>query len=184
MKHVRRHSTAAAAVLAAGLTCAAAAQQMASKSATMAATVPGILPSGFGDAVDRDVARARDATARYKDVNAAIAAGYPRTSDCIQYQPQGAMGYHHQNDTLRDATLEVDKPEVLVYEKMADGSFTLNGVEYLVPIDAWKRDTPPSIMGQNLKRADRLGIWYLHVWIWKASPTGLFADWNPDVKCS
>lgn len=181
MRHVRAHRAAAAAALAAGLTCAAAAQQMASTSA--AAAVPGILPSGFGASVDRDVTRVREATVRYKDVDAAIAAGYPRTSDCVQYQPHGAMGYHHQNQALVDTTLDVEKPEVLVYEKMADGHFRLNGIEYLVPIAAWKQDTPPSIMGQNLKRADRLGIWYLHVWIWEASPSGLFSDWNPNVKC-
>ena len=144
MKHARQ-TTAAAAALAAGLTCAAAAQQMAPKAAT--ATAPGILPSGFGESVDRDVTRVREATARYKDVDAAIAAGYPRTSDCIQNQPQGAMGFHHQNQKLADAKLEVERPEVLVYEKMADGTFRLNGVEYLVPIVAWKQDTPPSIMG-------------------------------------
>jgi polyphosphate kinase len=39
------------------------------------------------------------------------------------------------------------------------------------------------LMGQALKRADRLGIWYLHVWTWEPSPSGLFADWNPRVKC-
>ena len=38
-------------------------------------------------------------------------------------------------------------------------------------------------MGQDLKRADSLGIWYLHVWNWTANPSGLFADWNPDVQC-
>jgi hypothetical protein len=40
-----------------------------------------------------------------------------------------------------------------------------------------------AIMGQNLKRADSLGVWYLHVWIWEPNPSGLFADWNPLVKC-
>jgi hypothetical protein len=38
-------------------------------------------------------------------------------------------------------------------------------------------------MGQALKKADKLGIWYLHVWAWEASPSGLFSDWNPNVKC-
>jgi hypothetical protein len=93
------------------------------------------------------------------------------------------MGFHFQNNTLLDATLDVEKPEVLVYEKMADGTFKLNGVEYLVPIAAWKREEAPTIMGQKLKRADSLGIWYLHVWIWEPSPPGIFADWNPRVKC-
>ena len=93
------------------------------------------------------------------------------------------MGLHYGNDALRDATLDVEKPEVLVYEKMADGAIKLNGVEYVVPIAAWARDEPPTLMGHSLKKAPGLGIWYLHVWIWEPSPTGLFADWNPNVKC-
>jgi hypothetical protein len=146
-------------------------------------TAAGIIPTGFGDAVDRDVARARAATARFKTVDAAIAAGYPKQTDCVDNPPQGAMGFHYQNNNLLDTTLDVEKPEVLVYEKMPDGTFKLNGVEYLVPISAWKKDEAPAIMGQKLKRAERLGIWYLHVWIWEPSPSGVFADWNPRVKC-
>jgi hypothetical protein len=147
------------------------------------APVPGIIPSGFDASVDRDVARARAATARFKVVDEAVAAGYPRQTDCVQNPPHGAMGFHYQNNALLDTTLDVERPEVLVYERMPDGAFKLNGVEYLVPISAWKRDEAPMIMGQKLKRAEKLGIWYLHVWIWEASPTGIFADWNPRVKC-
>jgi hypothetical protein len=144
---------------------------------------PGILPSGFGDAIDREVVKVRDATAKFKTTEAAEAAGYKRVTDCVEYKPHGAMGYHFQNNALLDMTLDVEHPEVLVYEKMADGTFQLNGVEFLVPISAWTAAEPPRIMGQSLKKADKLGIWYLHVWTWKASPTGIFADWNPDVKC-
>ena len=145
--------------------------------------VPGMLPSGLGDAIDRDVAKVRDATARFKTTEAAEAAGYKRMTDCVEHQPAGAMGYHFQNNALLDTTLDVDHPEVLVYEKKPDGTFKLNGVEFLVPISAWKATEPPRIMGQALKKAPSLGIWYLHVWTWAASPSGLFADWNPNVKC-
>lgn len=145
--------------------------------------VPGILPSGFGDAVDRDVKAVRDATAEFHSVARAQAAGYTQETDCVEYPPEGGMGYHFTKRELRDATLEVAKPEVLVYEKRADGSFKLNGVEYIVPVDAWKSSEPPTIMGQKMKRFDRAGIWYLHVWIWEQSPSGIFADWNPRVKC-
>ena len=148
-----------------------------------AATVKGIIPSGFGEAVDRDIARARAATTAFKNVDAAVAAGYPRETDCVQYQPHGAMGYHFNNPALKDATLEVEKPEVLVYEKRPDGTFQLNGVEYFVPFTAWTKTEPPTIMGQNLKRAEGLGFWYLHVWSEKSNPSGIFADWNPNVKC-
>lgn len=143
----------------------------------------GILPSGFGDAVDHDVVKVRNATAKFKTTEAAEATGYKRVTDCVEYKPQGAMGYHFQNNALLDTTLDLEHPEVLVYEKMPNGAFRLNGVEFLVPISAWKAAEPPRIMGQALKKADRIGIWYLHVWTWKKSPSGLFADWNPDVKC-
>ena len=144
---------------------------------------PAILPTGMGEAIDRDVARLRAATERFKSSSVAIAEGYPQETDCVQMQPHGAMGYHFGNTALKDATLDVEKPEVLVYEKRPDGTFQLNGVEFYVPFTAWTKAEPPSIMGQNLKRADSLGFWYLHVWNWTPNPSGLFADWNPNVKC-
>jgi len=144
---------------------------------------PGILPSSYGEAVDRDIMTIRDATARLRTTEAAEAAGYKRVTDCIEHQPAGAMGYHFQNNALLDATLDLQHPEVLVYEKLSDGSFQLNGVEFLVPISAWKSSEPPRILGQALTRADSIGFWFLHVWTWKPSPSGLFAPWNPDVKC-
>jgi hypothetical protein len=181
-------------VLAAALTGAALAQMPASFDAAQGAPSPGggadiprkasdIVSSGFGDAVDRDVAKSRAATERFRSSEAAVAAGYARVTDCVEHQPDGAMGYHFQNNSLLDTKLEVERPEVLVYERKADGAFKLNGVEHLVPISAWTAPEPPRIMGQALKRADSLGIWYLHVWTWEPSPSGLFADWNPRVKC-
>ena len=166
-------------VVISALVCSAVAQTP----ATDRSQAPGVLPSGLGDAVDRDVAKIRDATARFKTTEAAEAAGYKRVTDCVQYQPAGAMGYHFENSALLDTTLDLDHPEVLVYEKKPDGAFKLNGVEFLVPIPAWTAAEAPRIMGQALKKADRLGIWYLHVWTWEQSPSGLFSDWNPNVKC-
>jgi hypothetical protein len=142
-----------------------------------------VVPTGLGEAIDRDVARLRAAIGRFKSSTVAIAEGYPQETDCVQMQPHGAMGYHFGNKALKDATLDVEKPEVLVYEKRPDGTFQLNGVEYFVPFTAWTKTEPPTIMGQNLKRADSLGFWYLHVWSESGNPSGLFADWNPNVKC-
>ena len=155
----------------------------AQNSAKQLGEAPGIIPSGFGGAVDRDIMTIRSATAKFKATEAAEAAGYKRVTDCVEYKPHGAMGYHYQNNALLDTTLDLEHPEVLVYEKMADGTFQLNGVEFLVPISAWKSPEPPRIMGQALTKADSIGFWFLHVWTWKPSPTGLFAPWNPDVKC-
>jgi hypothetical protein len=70
----------------------------------------------------------------------------------------GAIGYHFQNDALLDTTLDLEHPEVLVYEKMPDGTFQLNGVEFLVPISAWKSTEPPRIVAASPQesRFDRL----------------------------
>jgi hypothetical protein len=176
-----RLSTGVAGVLV--LICAFMCVAVAQTRDTDTSPAPGILPSEFGDVVDRDVARVRRVTARFTTTEAAEAAGYKRVTDCVEYQPAGAMGYHFQNNALLDTRLDLDHPEVLVYEKKPDGAFKLNGVEFLVPISAWTAAEPPRIMGQALKKADRLGIWYLHVWTWEPSPSGLFADWNPNVKC-
>jgi hypothetical protein len=144
----------------------------------------GVLPSGLGESIDRDVARVRAATATFTSTEAAGAAGYELDGGCVEHQPDGAMGYHFKNGALVDTKLDLDHPEVLVYEKKPDGTFKLNGVEFLVSIADWKSDDPPRIMGQPLKKANGLGIWYLHVWTWTRSSSGLFADWNPDVKCA
>jgi hypothetical protein len=143
--------------------------------AKVVGTAPGIVPSGFGDGVDRDIMTVRGATAKFKTTEAAETAGYKRVSDCVEHQPAGAMGYHFQNNALLDTTLDLEHPEVLVYEKMPDGTFQLNGVEFLVPISAWKSTEPPRIMGQALTKVDSIGFWFLHVWTWKPNPSGLFA---------
>lgn len=135
--------------------------------------------------VDTFVSRARQATTAYRDLDSAVAAGYAgHVAQCIENQPEGAMGYHHVNRALLDDRLEVDRPEMLVYARDTSGAYKLNGIEYIVPYTARPRDAePPTVMGQRLKRADGLRLWYLHVWIWEPNPNGLFADWNPSVRC-
>src|SRR5215204_3318741 len=147
------------------------------------ASLPGVLPTGLGESVDRDVARVRAATARFTRIDEAVAAGYAPTAVCVAHPQHGGMGFHYKNRALYDATLDPESPEILLYEKMPDGTFRLNGVEYIVPISAWTRNEPPATMGQRLTRSEELGVWYLHAWIWESSPLGLFADWNPRVKC-
>jgi hypothetical protein len=136
-------------------------------------------------AVMQALERARAATARFTSLDAAVAAGYQRNGGgCLANEPLGTMGFHHPNGALYDDRLDVERPEILVYERLPDGRYRLNGVEYIVPYSARPRDaTPPRIMGRSLKRADGLRIWYLHVWIWQENPSGVFADWNPTVHC-
>jgi len=135
--------------------------------------------------VASDVARLRAATARFKSLDSAVAAGYERTvTKCIAYPKVGGMGFHHENAALLDGKLEIERPEILVYRRSPNGSYDLSGVEYEVPYAFAPRDSaPPTIMGQPLKHFDAIKMWYLHVWPWFDNPTGMFADWNPRVHC-
>ena len=133
------------------------------------------LPSlaGFGPEVQQGVTRLRRATARFHDLDVAVTAGYARDVEhCVAHPPDGAMGFHHANRDYFDRRIEVERPEILTYERGADDRQVLTGAEYVVPYRFWPADsTPPTVLGQNLKRADRLQIWYLHVWAWKENPT-------------
>ncbi|HEX7978899.1 MAG TPA: hypothetical protein VF461_09875 [Gemmatimonadaceae bacterium] len=134
----------------------------------------------------RDSARLRAATAAFRSLEAAVAAGYPADAPgCLANAAMGGgMGYHHTNEKLLDDSIEVERPEILVYGRGKNGEYVLNGVEYMVPFSAHPRELPaPTVMGQKLKAFDRGKFWYRHVWIWLENPKGLFEDWNPKVTC-
>lgn len=131
-----------------------------------------------------DLAEARQATAKYHKVSHAESAGYASTLDslgCFENPGVGGMGLHYLNDEILDGTPEADAPEALVYEMRPNGKLKLVGLEYIVPIDAWTEDEPPSLFGQHFHEHPDLPLWVLHAWVWAPNPTGMFADWNPRV---
>ena len=136
-------------------------------------------------AVLADITRLRAATSSFRVVDSAVAAGYPRTvAQCLVHEHHGAMGYHHVNRGLMDAKVEIDRPEILLYERLADGTYRLNGVEFIVPYARWPRDSAaPELMGRKLMREDNLNFWFIHVWAWNRNPDGLFANFHPGVHC-
>lgn len=139
---------------------------------------------GYGTEVQEGLKLARASTAKFVELDSAVAAGYAHeVHDCLS-AAAGGMGFHHMNRSYMDTKLDVEHPEILLYERLKSGKYSLNGVEYIVPYRVWPKDSiPPSIMGQSLRRADELNLWYLHMWIWKYNPSGLFANWNPTVHC-
>ncbi len=142
-------------------------------------------PAALDDSGERDVARARAATASFRTLDSAVAAGYPReVRACLSDPAQGGMGFHHLNRALLDDKVDIERPAILLYSRRASGEYHLNGVEYIVLYSARPRDAQPlMVMGQQMKRSDSLKIWYLHVWLWEPNSSGLFADYNPVVKC-
>ena len=146
----------------------------------------------------RDLAQVRRATARFHDVDAAIAAGYERgwvngsgvriIAGCVANPTAGAMGYHYFNkELMADDEVNLLEPEVLVYATGDDGELQLVAVEWAArgpnsnpPGPA----EPPIVMGMEMHiLVPAVGFHIMHAWVWKPNPAGMFEDWNPKVSC-
>jgi hypothetical protein len=120
----------------------------------------------------------------YKDIAAARAAGYTKQypEGCIQAE-EGAQGFHFMNEALVDDKVDVNTPELLMFEPKADGSLELVGVDYAIPFDKWTAAEPPTLLGRPLMRNEPLKVWALHIWTHRENPSGMFAKFNPAVSC-
>jgi hypothetical protein len=173
---------------------------------TAAIAAPGSTDSN----VSKDLAQVRGATAKYHDVNAALADGYEPASDCIEVPGLGGMGIHYVNWDLAFGTpfsVDLVAPEILLYVPTNAGP-RLVGVEYvtaapvLTPggdIIPWFDEDPPPPGFDFLPGPDLFGgplngpipahehgePWHyeLHVWLWQGNPNGIFVDFNPNVGC-
>ena len=91
------------------------------------------------------------------------------------------------------------RPAILIYEPQADGSLVLVAVENLVFKKAWHaagNTAPPSFMGvpydsmqdDPATPADEAHMFEphydRHVWVHRANPFGVFAQFNPNVSCA
>lgn len=139
------------------------------------------------ESVDTEaLAAANLGAAPFQDVELAEAAGYVNTLEslgCFEDPEVGGMGLHYLREDLLDATLNAAEPEALVYE--LDNNAEIAGLvahEYLVPLEAWTEEAPPSLFGLEFHQHPVLPFWILHTWIWKDNPAGTFNDWNPKVR--
>ena len=160
---------------------------------------------------ERELEAVRAATT-YATVAAANAAGYTTWSpdptvagSTCATDAQGKMGYHLVNVPLRgsaadpangDAVIDQNRPEMLLYEKRADGTVRQVGVEYIVFKDAWERvhgpnAAPPKVFGEPLLFSSHSFVtggpsiphYELHVWLHSENPNGMFAPWHPGITC-
>jgi hypothetical protein len=135
----------------------------------------------------------RDATERFKDVNAARAEQYDLQFGCVSGSDSGAMGLHYVNFNLvNGGVIDAARPQIVIYEPMPDGSLKLIGADYLVIAEQWHKthQETPSLMGQLFhlfEAPNRFGLpafYTLHVWAWKENPNGAFVNWHPQVSCN
>lgn len=158
--------------------------------AALAAALSGCGSYEVSDSAQRDrLSTIRDATAVYKDVNAAIAAGYRPSPGCAESDnDSGALGQTYVNLRLnQDEQVDLLRPELLFYEEEAsERQPALVGVGYLVPDEGQR---PPKIPLGHLDgpipavapgEQDRFE---LHAWVHRRNPDGALATWNPDVSC-
>jgi hypothetical protein len=148
--------------------------------------------------LEAQLAQVRAVTARFHDLDAALAAGYELgwvngsgvriITGCVSNPTAGAMGYHYFNaELMADLTTNVLQPEVLVYAPGENGKLNLAAVEWLVRGQNSNPpgvSSPPSMLGMPMHiLVPAVGFYLMHAWIWKPNPAGIFADWNPEVSC-
>ena len=170
----------------------------------LASGQPGSLPPAFrghhaqhSSQWKRDPApliqKVRSATARFRDINVAIAEGWVPATPCVSGPNEGAMGVHYVQPTrIGDGLLSADQPEALIYEPLPGGKARLVGVEFIEIAEVWdsQNDGAAVLEGHLLNLVgfpNRYGLpafYELHVWGWATNPNGNFADWNTLVSCN
>lgn len=160
-------------------------------------TVAASAERGGGDdtrlsAAQRNQIRAE--TKQFRDVDAAVAAGYLPTDECVAVDGLGGMGYHYVNpDHVTDGVVDVAKPDVLVYQRAPNGQLRLGAVEYLIFDEDGRPDTDddrPYLFGRYgfdgpmPGHEPEMPVHYdLHVWLYEHNPAGELQGFNPRVTC-
>ncbi len=136
----------------------------------------------------KGIARARAATARFHDFNVAEKAGYTIQfpTGCAELPGVGAQAFHYMNGGLVDNVIDLEKPELLMYEPQRDGSLQLVGLDFVVPRPEGTLDNQPApLLGMEFAPivVQSVSVWALHIWAWRPNTLGVFTPWNPAVSC-
>lgn len=118
------------------------------------------------------------ATGAYAYEPFGVKAEYARTNTCAS-DPTGGMGYHYVNPAYI-GSLDPATPAALLYEDGLAGTRKLVAVEWIVKDEG---QATPTLFGETFQKGQLPGHFTLHAWIYKPNPSGLFAPWNPKVKC-
>ena len=148
--------------------------------------VSSLTVSGASAAGQSDLAQVRQSTARYHDVNVAIAAGYVPVGDCVP-----GMGYHYVNFS-QFGLMDPLVPDALTYASNGAGGLRLVAAEWF-KVDADQSlatdGDRPTMFGQAFDgpmpgHAPGMPIHYdLHAYLWQGNPDGVLATFNWNVTC-
>lgn len=146
----------------------------------------GIGPAVAADKGQQDLAEVRKATARFHDVEAAIAAGYAPTDVCV---PE--MGYHYINHE-QFGGMDPTTPDALIYAANKQGKLRLVAVEWFqedADQDLTTDEDRPSMFGRGFDgpmpgHEPGMPVHYdLHAWVWFPNPNGILEPNNPKIEC-
>ncbi|HEY0672900.1 MAG TPA: hypothetical protein VGD27_11560 [Longimicrobiales bacterium] len=135
-------------------------------------------------AENRALATLRSGTARYHDVDAAIADGFILLHGCEVRPGEGAVGvlYVHL-DRYLDGVIDPASPDGLLYAPGPNGALQLTGVELALPISMWSAAQPPEFLGATFQTEDEFAAYGLHIWVWRHNANGMFAQSHAGVSC-
>lgn len=136
----------------------------------------------------------RAATKQFRDLDAALDAGYVPAGECAAHPVLGGMGYHYLHPAYAsDRVVDPATPEILVYVPDKHGRLRLGAVEYFVADadqDLGTDDDRPTLFDSHAFDGPMPGhepgmpIHYdLHVWLYTHNPAGELAPFNPNVSC-
>lgn len=152
----------------------------------LAPAVVSAAPGGRQDSVTlRQLAALRRTTTAYRNVTTAVQAGFVPVGGCVEVPGLGGMGVHHANFARFDTTVDALQPEGLLYDH-SSGRPRLVAVEYLA---VYVGQPAPVVLGQTMMgpmEGHEPGMpthYDLHVWAWQGNPSGIFAEFNPNVTC-
>ena len=157
----------------------------------MASATAGGAAAHSRDGAGRQLAALKKSLAPYKDVSAALAAGFIPVSGC-EVSEEGGMGVHYLNPARAAQAPDATKPSILLYEPTGDGGMRLLGAEWFqadADQDVHTDADRPTLFGQPFDgpmpgHNPMMPVHYdLHVWLFDSNPAGVFTAWNPSVDC-
>ena len=145
------------------------------------------------------------ATEKYRDVNVAIADGYKQRGGVV---PNMGAHFVHE-DRVMDGSLNVEEPEILIYDQDEAGNWLLVGTSLVLPwqmvgdehpdgfagsLDNWHvhydlcelpdggfRTAPAEECQAAGGNFNESYGWMIHAWVYDDNPLGVFSMWNSNI---
>lgn len=156
-----------------GICCLLIGSTLMTTSSTSAASVA---LDNLSPSTNHELARARNATAKYHNFDRADADGYDFLH-CAEGE-----GLEYLNASLLDCNFDIEHPEALHYIREGN-NLRLVGVEYVIPV-ACTATPPEGFTGDDDEwefMAEGLPIWAMRAALWFPNANGMFAEENPNI---